>query len=95
MLRAGASGIPHECRAAPPHCAVRSPHCAAAPLPALAHCHPPAPPPTAAAEQKGFGIGRECPTCLRGAIATKDLKAGDTILKIPFSAVLRLKWVLA
>lgn len=41
--------------------------------------------------QKGCKVGQECPTCLRGVIATKDFKPGDIIMKVPFTAVLRLK----
>jgi hypothetical protein len=56
----------------------------------------PVPPPTAAAAarclpQKGCKVGRECPTCLRGIVATKDFKTGDRIMKVPFKAVMRLK----
>lgn len=40
---------------------------------------------------KGCKVGQECPTCLRGVIATKDFKPGDIIMKVPFTAVLRLK----
>ncbi|KAL4421330.1 hypothetical protein ABPG75_010621 [Micractinium tetrahymenae] len=40
---------------------------------------------------KGFKVGQECPTCLRGVIATKDFKPGDVIMKVPFTAVMRLK----
>lgn len=40
---------------------------------------------------KGFKVGQECPTCLRGIVATKEFKEGDVIMKVPFTAVMRLK----
>ena len=36
--------------------------------------------------QASFKLGRACPTCPRGAIATKDLEAGELIARVPFSA---------
>lgn len=39
----------------------------------------------------GFAIGQACPTCLRGVVASKDLKPDDILVRVPFKAIMRLK----
>lgn len=41
--------------------------------------------------QNGFQIGQECPTCLRGVIATRDIAEGETILSVPLSLAVRFR----
>ena len=48
---------------------------------------------TPPAHQVGFTVGRECPDCLRGAVATRDFAPQDIILKVPFNLTIRLKCV--
>ena len=47
---------------------------------------PPPPPPS----QPGAVVGRACPTCPRGVFASKDLKAGDVVMRVPLSLALEL-----
>jgi hypothetical protein len=45
--------------------------------------------------QFAYTIGRACPTCLRGAIATRDIKANEVLLSIPIKLGIplpRLGW---
>lgn len=39
----------------------------------------------------GIQVRKPCPTCVRGVFATKDFNEDDTIISIPFTAVIRLK----
>ena len=61
-----------------------------APVDACPPCRLPA---ARSCAQSGFEIGQACPTCLRGVVASKDLQPDDVILKVPFTAVMRLRWV--
>jgi hypothetical protein len=41
----------------------------------------------AIALQNGMAVGRECPTCLRGIVATKDFAYEDVIGRFPLVAM--------
>lgn len=40
--------------------------------------------------QVHFRIGRECSTCLRGALASRTFAAGDLVAKVPFTLAIAL-----
>lgn len=49
------------------------------------------PPPLAACVQSGVVVGRACPDCPRGLLASKDLQEGDLIARVPLALALRVK----
>lgn len=52
---------------------------------------PPLPPAAAAAVQNGVAVGQECPTCMRGVLATKSFEDDDVIMKLPYSVMIAFK----
>jgi SET domain len=47
-------------------------------------------PPQKTLPQVKYAIGRECPTCLRGVVATKNIKKGERIISVPLSLAILL-----
>jgi len=41
--------------------------------------------------QMSFQIGRACPTCPRGMLATKDIEPGELILAVPLALAVKQK----
>lgn len=41
--------------------------------------------------QPGAVVGRACPTCPRGLLASRDLREGDLIVRVPLTLALRVK----
>lgn len=44
-----------------------------------------------ASAQLSITVGKACPDCIRGAIATRDLRAGDVVARIPNSLAIKLE----
>lgn len=63
----------------------------AAPLRSWHSRSPQLPPPPPLPPQPHAVVGRTCPTCPRGVFATKDLKNGDIIMKIPMKLAVPLR----
>lgn len=43
------------------------------------------------AELNGVAVGQECPTCMRGVLATKSFEDDDVIMKLPYSVMIAFK----